>query len=60
MIEMYNMCVEFMINFANMLNISYRDANMIILFVCIPSIIAIDFILFIFLSIKRLFRHKFI
>ena len=44
---LYFLCVDFMIVFANLLGITYRDANIIILFGVIPTILIFDFIFFI-------------
>ena len=35
----YYLCVEFMIDFSNLFDISYRDSNIIILFGILPLIL---------------------
>ena len=40
--NLYYLCVDFMIAFANLFDITYRDANLIILFGLLPGIIFLD------------------
>jgi len=51
--DLYYLCVDFMISFANLTNTTYRDANMLILFGLVPLIIFTDTLLLI-----RILRKK--
>ena len=44
---LYFLCVDFMIVFANLLGITYRDANIIVLFIFLPSVIFVDLLIYI-------------
>jgi hypothetical protein len=54
---LYYLCVEFMVDLANLLEISYRDSNILILFGLIPVIIATDSLIVLWLLFQR-FREK--
>jgi hypothetical protein len=41
--SLYYLCVEFMVDFANLIGGSYRDANMMILFGLLPLVLGVDF-----------------
>jgi hypothetical protein len=53
MVEFYFLCVDFMTALANLTGTTYRDTNMIILFVFLPIVIFIDIVFFLYL-----FKHK--
>lgn len=45
-LALYYLCVDFMVNFADVAGITYRDANALILFLFIPSVLLIDVLLY--------------
>ena len=52
LMDFYFLCVDFMIAFANLAGVTYRDSNIIILLGLIPVILTVDVII-----IFRLSRH---
>lgn len=53
-VDLYFLCVDFMIQAANLLGITYRDANIIVLFGVIPVVLFFDLILLTIACIKKL------
>ena len=51
--DLYYMCVDFMVAFANLFEITYRDANMLILFCLIPLVLLLDILFFLLLTSRE-------
>ena len=55
---LYFLCVDFMIVFANLLGITYRDANIIILFIFLPSVIFLDLCVYLHYKLEKICKSK--
>ena len=56
--SLYYLCVDFMVAFANLFDMTYRDANMLILFGFIPLVLAADVLILVSAICKRVFDVK--
>jgi hypothetical protein len=52
-VDLYFLCVDFMIQLANATGTTYRDVNIIVLFGLIPVVLIFDFLLVIVAFLKR-------
>ena len=50
-IFIYYLCVDFMVNFADVMGWTYRDANALILFIFIPIVLLTDIVLYFLIMI---------
>lgn len=50
---LYFLCVDFMLAFADLIGMTYRDANMLILFGLLPAVLFCDCLIFLFLLISK-------